>query len=191
LINKQDYKRYPLQAGGLLLAEPFGDEKAFQRAAILLADHSDTDGTVGFIINKPIKMPIGAVVKGLGDFQGELFFGGPVQTDTLHYLHCKGDLIENSVSIKDGIFWGGDFDQIRFCIQNDLIQPQDIRFMVGYTGWEVGQLQSELDAGYWWLLEHHPNYLFGTPHDNIWRDALANEDDHLAVIAQMPELILN
>ena len=173
------------------MAEPFADEKAFKRAAIVLADHSEADGTVGFIINKPIRMPVGAVVKGLSGFKADIYFGGPVQTDTLHYIHRKGDLINGSIPVKGDLFWGGDFDQVRFCIQNELITADDIRFMVGYTGWEVGQLDSEMDAGCWWSVEHDDNYIFNTPADDVWRTALALEGEHLEVIAQMPEQLMN
>ena len=186
-----NYRKYPLQAGGMLLAEPFAGEKAFKRAAILIADHSEEDGTVGFIINKSLKMSVSTVVKGLENFKADIYFGGPVQTDTLHYLHTKGDLIQDSIPIKDGIYWGGDFDQIRFCLNNELITENDIRFMVGYSGWNPKQLDEEIDAGYWWLVEHHPQYLLNTPLEDIWKIALEQEKDTLSVIAQMPEQIMN
>jgi putative transcriptional regulator len=181
----------PLETGALLLAEPFADEKAFKRSAIVIADHSETDGTVGFIINKPIRMPVSAVVKGLSDFKGDIYFGGPVQTDTLHYIYRKGDLVKGSIHIKNGLFWGGDFDEIRFCLKNELIMPNEIRFMIGYTGWEMGQLDGEMDAGCWWSVEHDDSYIFNTPADDVWRTALALEGEHLEVIAQMPEQLMN
>lgn len=191
MARTPNYRKYPLQPGGLLLAEPFAYDKTFKRAAILICDHHQEDGSVGFIINKPLKMPASSVVKGIPDFDGEIFFGGPVHTDTLHYLHTKGDLIEGSIPVKDGLFWGGDFEQVRFCINNELISKDDIRFMVGYSGWTAGQLEEEINAGYWWLVEHHPQYLFKTAHEEIWKVALAEEEDTLSVIAQMPEQIMN
>ena len=54
-----------LQKGHLLIAEPsiIGD-LSFNRSVILLAEHSD-EGSVGFIINKPLKYTIKDLVQKL------------------------------------------------------------------------------------------------------------------------------
>jgi len=182
---------FALQKGALLLSEPFAEDKVFGRAAVLIVDHSDTDGTVGFLLNKPIQMPVSSVVKGMKNFEGEMFLGGPVQTDTLHYIHTKGDLIKDSILVKDNIYWSGDFEQIRFCVNNELITEQDIRFFVGYAGWEVGQLREEIDAGHWWVVENDPNYAFQIAAEALWSRALAEQGAPYNVIAQMPFPNLN
>lgn len=51
-------------------------------------------------------------------------------TTTLHYLHNVGDMLEESVKIANGIYWGGDFTALKFLIDQKLILPENIRFFL-------------------------------------------------------------
>ncbi|MBL7792479.1 MAG: YqgE/AlgH family protein, partial [Saprospiraceae bacterium] len=130
--------REEVKNGSLLIAEPFMLDPNFKRAAVLLCEHSP-EGSIGFILNKPLGMRIDELIEDFPEFDSEVFFGGPVQTDTIHYIHCVGDLLEESVKLTDGVYWGGDFEKLKFLISSQLILPQDIRFFLGYSGWSEGQ----------------------------------------------------
>src|SRR5690606_33036284 len=112
----------------------------FKRSAVLVCDYVKAEGTVGFILNKPLDMRVDDLVADFPEFDAEVFFGGPVQTDTIHYLHNVGELLDESTKIVDGVYWGGDFDKLKFLISQGLIEPKNIRFFVGYSGWSEGQL---------------------------------------------------
>ena len=58
--------------GKLLLAEPFMVDTNFKRTAVLLCDHSKTDGTVGFILNRQYKAKVGDIVPELESFDSPL-----------------------------------------------------------------------------------------------------------------------
>jgi putative transcriptional regulator len=176
-----------VKIGQILVAEPFMWDSNFKRAVVLLCDHSEEEGSVGFILNKPLEMRIDELIADFPEFEGEVFFGGPVQTDTIHYIHCVGDLLEESTKIAPGVYWGGDFEKLKVLIRSQLIQPKDIRFFVGYSGWSEGQLQDELAVGSWVISEMHPNYLFNSDPDQLWSQVLTHMGNTYTVIAQMPD----
>ena len=75
-----------VQSGQLLLAEPFMADPYFKRAVVLLCEHGP-GGSIGFILNKVIDMPLNELMSDFPEFESEVYYGGPVQTDTLHYIH--------------------------------------------------------------------------------------------------------
>jgi len=181
--------RQKVHSGQILLAEPFMTDPNFRRSAILLCEHGE-DGSVGFIMNKPLDMKVDELIASFPEFDSTVLLGGPVQTDTIHYLHTKGDLLEGSREVAEGVYWGGDFEKLKFLITSNLIKPRDIRFFVGYSGWSERQLDDEMGLGSWVIAEMHPNYLFKTRPKKVWRKAMYNKGDTYTVIAQMPELTI-
>lgn len=172
--------------GQLLVAEPFMLDPYFKRAVILLCDHRP-DGTLGFMLNKTLDMHINELISDFPEFKSEVFYGGPVQTDTIHFLHNLGDLLEDSVKVAEGVYWGGDFEKLKFLISSQLIQPENVRFFVGYSGWSDGQLNEELESGSWVVADSDANYIFNLQPEILWKTILENKGDIFTVIAQMPE----
>ena len=101
-----------LQKGQLLIAEPsiIGD-LSFNRSVILLADHNQ-DGSVGFILNKPLKYTIKDLLPEI-EAKFKIYNGGPVEQDNLYFIHNVPELIPNSIEISNGIFWGGNFKKFK------------------------------------------------------------------------------
>ena len=184
-----DYTAEELEAGKLLVAEPFLMDPNFKRGVILICDHQE-DGSFGFILNKSIEMNISDLISSFPDFQSEVYYGGPVQTDTIHYLHTKGDLLPNSIKVLSGVYWGGDFEHLKAFIESGKIQAQDIRFFVGYSGWSAGQLLEERKTLSWITTEGHFDYVFGE-HKELWKDVLQEQGGTYSVIAQIPSPILS
>ena len=177
-----------IKPGKVLLAEPFMIDNNFKRAVVLLCDHNE-EGTVGFILNKEFHAKIEDIVPELAGFDAPLYSGGPVQRDTLHYIHNVGDLIEDSQKVCNGIYWGGDFEKLIFLIQSKLIKPENIMFFVGYSGWSPKQLGDEFKYGSWLMADMDVNYLFKKKQLNraLWTKVMANKGDAFSVIAQMPD----
>ena len=139
--------------GNLLIAEPsiLGDI-SFNRSVILLADHSE-EGSVGFILNKPLDFTINELIPEV-NASFKVYNGGPVEQDNLYFIHTSPDLIPNSIEISNGIFWGGDFKTIVEVINSGEIKEEDVRFFLGYSGWDADQLISELISSSWILTEN-------------------------------------
>ena len=184
-------KKKQLKSGTVLLAEPFMQDSNFRRAAILLCEHN-AEGSLGFILNRELDMKIGDLLPDLVDFEVPVFFGGPVQTDSVHYIHNLGELLEDSLPIADGIFWGGNFDKLKFLIANELVPKDSIRFFVGYSGWSDHQLAEELEGGSWVLSDMDPNYLFGRARNGaLWRQIMENKGGPFGVIAQIRDSMVD
>ena len=173
--------------GKILVAEPFLEDPNFKRTTVAVCDHNDQDGSVGFILNRPLDMEIMELVDDFPEIEAEVYFGGPVRTDTIHYIHNVGNLLEGSTKIIDGLYWGGDFEKLKFLIKQELVKPENIRFFVGYSGWGEEQLEGELDARTWLVEDLHPNYVFKTDPFALWQQILENKGSTFSVIAQMPE----
>jgi O-antigen/teichoic acid export membrane protein len=141
-----------IKKGHLLIAEPsiLGD-LSFNRSVILLADHN-AEGSVGFILNKPLDYSVNDLVPEV-DATFTIYNGGPVEQDNLYFIHNIPELIPNSVEISNGVFWGGDFEKTRDLINNGSINKDNIRFFLGYTGWDANQLETEMSANSWILIE--------------------------------------
>ena len=96
--------------GKLLIAEPaLTGDVSFNRSVVLLAEHND-EGAVGFILNKPLEYDICDLVSEI-KVPLKVFNGGPVEQDNLYFIHKVPHLIEDSIEISDGIYWGGDFEK--------------------------------------------------------------------------------
>ena len=141
-----------LSNGKLLVADPsiIGDF-SFTRAVILLADHND-EGSVGFILNKPMSHDLRTFVPEISQ-PFSVFEGGPVDQDRLYYIHSRRDCIPNSKPISKELAWGGDFDIITSMINNGELSSEDIKFFLGYSGWSCNQLKDEVKQKTWIVLD--------------------------------------
>lgn len=178
-----------ISQGKILIAEPFMEDPNFKRAVIAICDYSRDEGSFGFVLNKPIHMNITDLIGDFPDFKGPVYYGGPVGNDTVHYMHDCGEILEESILIKKGIYWGGNFKKLKLLIENKLIKPHNIRFFVGYSGWSAGQLEEELNSQSWVVSDLDSNYVFNIQSHKLWAKTLQNKGNAFTVIAQMPEVI--
>ena len=138
----------PPQKGRVLIAEPFLPGSYFSRSVVLLVSHSE-NGSVGFILNKEIDFEIQDVFPDFPDFNASVFLGGPVSTDSIYYIHKLGEQLPGSINVLGNLYWGGDFDVLKSLITAGAIQPADIHFFLGYSGWDAGQLEAEIKEDSW------------------------------------------
>lgn len=161
-----------LKKGQLLVAEPsiFGDV-SFNRSVILLADYSN-EGSVGFIMNKPLNYTINDLVPDI-EANFIIYNGGPVEQDSLYFIHDVPKLITNSIEISSGIFWGGDFNLTRKLINEGKIKKNNIRFFLGYTGWDSNQLETEMQANSWIVSEnYYKNKIISKSAADLWKEKI-------------------
>lgn len=175
-----------IESGTVLLAEPFMLDPNFRRSAVLLCEHNE-EGSFGLIMNKPLRMRVDEWIEDFPEFEGEVFFGGPVQPNVLSYVHNVGDLLEDSRYIVEGVYWGGDFNKLKFLISSKLIMPENIRFFVGYSGWSEGQLADEMNLGSWVSANMDANYLFKSPPSRLWEQVMYNKGNVYTVISKVPD----
>jgi putative transcriptional regulator len=158
-------------AGSILISEPALKDMYFNRAVVLVADHN-VDGSYGIILNKPLDVKFNDVVKGFPNFNARVFLGGPVNTKNLFFLHRKGDLISNSQPIKDGLYWGGEIEDVKNLIKLDVLTVLDIRFFIGYSGWSENQLEEELKEFSWLVDNPDIQNLINITPSEMWKRSL-------------------
>ncbi|HRZ31900.1 MAG TPA: YqgE/AlgH family protein [Flavobacterium sp.] len=176
-----------IKKGHLLIAEPsiLGD-LSFNRSVILLADHN-AEGSVGFILNKPLDYSVNDLVPEV-DATFTIYNGGPVEQDNLYFIHNIPELIPNSVEISNGIFWGGDFEKTRDLINNGSINKDNIRFFLGYTGWDANQLESEMNANSWIVIENsYKNNILKKSSSDFWKEQIMELGGEYLIWSNAPE----
>jgi putative transcriptional regulator len=140
------------QIGALLVAEPFLREDHFNHAVISLIEYSEDHTAMGLVLNKPTGYDIGEAVDGINDnISIPIYCGGPVSCDRLFYIHSLGNVIPDAKKLSTDLFIGGDFDAVKEYINSGKPTEGVIRFFIGYSGWEVGQLESEIEGHVWAL----------------------------------------
>ncbi len=157
--------------GKILISEPFLVDYYFKRSVVLLAEHNE-DGSFGLIINKPVEMYLHDMIKNFPEFNAPVYLGGPVKTDNLYFIHTQGDLIENSMEILDGLYWGGDIEHVKELILIDKLKPEQIKFFVGYSGWISNQLESELERNSWLVANIRASQVMKTNTEKLWKTSV-------------------
>lgn len=163
---------HELSKGTLLIANPFLKDLNFLRTVVLICNHNAAEGSVGFVLNKPFSMHLHQLISEITDHDIPVSIGGPVQTDSLHFIHQYPDLIDGGEEILPGIFWGGNFETLKILLNNESLDKNKIRFFLGYSGWSEGQLNMELSGDSWITTSGTRKLLFDTPPENVWKDAL-------------------
>ena len=171
--------------GRILISEPLLNDSYFKRSVVLLTEYSD-EGAVGFVLNKPIDLPINEVIDDFPEFNATIYIGGPVAKDTIHFIHTLPDLIPNSVHVKDNIYWGGDFERIKELISGGLIQPSQIRFFLGYSGWSPNQLDEEIENNAWLISEIDSSKIMA-PDQSLWKKTLNELGEKYKIWTNCPE----
>src|SRR5690606_25080993 len=103
----------PILPGTILISEPYLGDPNFERAVVIICSHTE-EGTFGLVVNRKSTLKFTDVLdlEEGATFDQELGIGGPVQYNTLHYLHTLADLDE-AIELTGNLFWGGDFEQLK------------------------------------------------------------------------------
>jgi len=156
-----------IKKGAILVARPSLNIDIFSRSVVLITEHSEF-GSVGFVLNKSSEISLNNLMDKTA-YNFNLFNGGPLDKQSLFYLHKRPDIINNSIYIMDNLYWGGDFTTLQECIQNNSIKPEEINFYLGYCGWGKDQLKNELESKEWDLINDYSFDLFSKLDQNLWR----------------------
>lgn len=175
------------QQGELLLSEPTMNDFHFGRSVILLIDHNESEGSFGIIMNKPLNVRLKEIVDVFHDFDAPVYLGGPVAEDQIFFLHTLGDLIPDSFKIMDGLYWGGDAETLNKLIFNGIVDKNNIRFFLGYSGWDAGQLGRELERNSWVVCKTDTKALLNTPVERMWNTYVTRMGKEYAMWQRFPK----
>jgi len=172
--------------GSVLISEPFLSDDYFSRSVILLCDH-DEDGSFGFVLNKYLDTNLAESIESFPKIDFKVSLGGPVDTSNLYYVHTFGDSLIKSHPINEELSIGGDFEDMKSMIAQIPGKAKDIRFFIGYSGWEGGQLAAEMAEKSWIVLNNVPsNIIMNTENDSLWTDLMKKLGGKFELMSKFP-----
>ncbi|MBQ4915267.1 YqgE/AlgH family protein [Maribacter sp. MMG018] len=173
--------------GKLLIAEPsLTGDVSFNRSVVLLAEHNE-EGSVGFILNKPLEYLINDLVTEI-TIPFRVYNGGPVEQDNLYFIHKVPHLIDDSIEISDGIYWGGNFEKTVALINQKVISEDDIRFFLGYSGWSSLQLNEELSSKSWIVVDNeYQSQIIKKSLGTLWKEKMMELGGDYLIWSNAPE----
>ena len=122
----------------------------FEHTTILLVEHNEA-GSVGFVTNKPLGKSLHELIEFNQSKPFPLLDGGPVDREHLFVLHMRPDLIDGGKQMTNGLYLGGNMEQVIEAINTRAVNQQEMQVFIGYCGWEIGELEAEVEEGSWIL----------------------------------------
>ena len=174
------------EPGKVLLAEPFMADPHFGRKAILLCEHNE-EGSFGFVLNNFIEVSLNELLDDLPAVECRLSLGGPVKNSNLYYLHTiKG--APDAITVKPGLFMGGDFDWVRTLLDAGVQLEGKLRFFIGYAGWTPGQLEDEIKSRSWFVTNADINTIMSTESEDeaLWKSLVTEMGEGFDHVANAP-----
>jgi putative transcriptional regulator len=181
------------KAGRLLVATPLLGDPNFRRTVILVVEHEDTEGTLGIVLNRPTKVPVGKVLEEWTELATDpsvVFKGGPVAPNSpLGLALVPGKEEPLGWRALDGAPALARLGLLDLGAPAGLLAPsiQSLRVYAGYAGWSPGQLEAEIDEGAWYILTAEPGDVFAASPEHLWRDVLHRQEGELAFLATYPD----
>lgn len=185
-IFKIDHNNIRPKQGRVLISDPFLSDAYFKRSVVFLTEHSEK-GSIGFVLNKPVEVAVNEILADFPSIDTEISVGGPVGTDSVHYIHNLGELIPDSVRVTDNIWWGGDFEMVKQLIDGGSLGSDRIRFFVGYSGWEPKQLEREIEENSWVVSELDSGLIMNSRNRESWKEVLTNLGGRYKLWTNFPE----
>ena len=174
------------EPGDLLISQPYLPDPNFERTVVLICEH-DEKGTVGFVLNRRSNSVFSDVIFDAAHFDAPLYVGGPVQHDTLHFVHKDMLEMESGQFLGERLVWGKDFNRLLTLIDTHQIDEKNYRFFVGYSGWSPGQLLEELNAKSWIVYQNKDeNLIFDFSSQDLWKKVLREMGGKYRLISNYP-----
>ncbi|HRW62672.1 MAG TPA: YqgE/AlgH family protein [Bacteroidales bacterium] len=180
-----DHENLAPEQGRILISEPLLSDTYFKRSVVLITEHSEK-GSMGFVLNKPVELTVNDLLGDFPQFDANVYIGGPVAKDTIHFIHTLGEMVPDTVHVMDNIYWGGDFDSLKELIQEGIVHPSQVRFFLGYSGWSANQLEDEIKENAWLVTQVESSKIMSAD-KHIWKKTLENLGKKYKVWSNFPE----
>jgi len=134
--------------GSYIKSTPSLDGSYFENSIILIVENN-SDGAVGFVVNRPFVRSLNELVEFKKSKSFPLLEGGPVDQEHIYAVHQRPDLIKGTQSISNGMYYGGDMQAVIEAINLHGATGKEIQLFIGYCGWDAGELEDEVNEGSW------------------------------------------
>jgi putative transcriptional regulator len=165
-------------AGQLLVATPELEGPTFTRTVIYMVRHDSRTGAMGLVVNRPLgEVPMAVLLDQSGlpstGTKGSvrLHVGGPVEATRIFVLHSDDYAGPDTVKVGGGIAVTAEASILQSTVEGK--GPRSARFTLGYAGWAPGQLEAEMEAGYWIVVPSDAAIVFDDEYGTKWDRAMA------------------
>lgn len=161
-------------AGRLLVATPsISKDSFFNKAVIYLLSHNN-NGAIGLVVNHAVGNVNCSVL--FSSFKIEqsdssnnmpIYIGGPVEAEKGFILHTNDYESESLFrSEGDGIAVSSNIQILKDIAIGQ--GPQKSIFVLGYAGWQTGQLESEIASNNWLVVPFSKDVIFAPNDASKW-----------------------
>jgi putative transcriptional regulator len=180
-----------LRPGRLLVANPLLPDPNFDRTVVLLLAYSP-EGALGLVLNRPSETRLAGPLprwEPLAASPPVVFVGGPVQHQA---VICLARAFSRAGPGEPPDGWTAVLPEVG-TLDLDL-DPEglrtafsQVRVFAGYAGWSPGQLEAEITAGAWWILDSAPEDPFCDEPDVLWKRVVRRQGGSLVLVASYPD----
>lgn len=165
-------------AGKLLVAMPRIGDPRFNRTVIMMCAHTE-EHAMGLVINKPKEeLTLGDVLDHLGIIVAPemapriVLDGGPVRPDRGYVLHSEDYEGDGAQEVAPGIRLTATRDVLEAVAGQRNPAPERFVLALGCSGWGAGQLEDELKANAWLVVDASDAIVFDAEHEDKWERAI-------------------
>lgn len=157
----------------MLISMPQLADPNFERTVVLLCAYG-REGAFGLVVNRPMEKPAHEVVETVPAVEIRddvyLFTGGPVDPRRAWVLTSRPSLDAEATEVADGVYLTASPNALRQALQSP--PAADVRVVVGYAGWDAGQLDEELAQASWLMAPVGADLIFEGPPERMWARAI-------------------
>ena len=158
----------------LLVARADLPDSNFKDAMVLVMNNI-APLPAGLIVNRPTRIPVAHLfpdIEGLSRLDDKVYFGGPVQIESVSFLFRADTPPEDAAQVLDGVYLSTDGELLRRLLGRE--KPMEgLRIFIGYSGWGRSQLQAEIARGEWTLAPVELRAIFGHESEHPWPERRA------------------
>lgn len=153
----------------LLIARGELPDPNFNGATVLVMNDI-ANGPFGIIVNRPTKVTVSQLfpdIRGGGHGDDNVYFGGPVELETVSFLFRADAPPEHGVEVVDGLYLSRDLELLHDLLQKPPAKAT-LRIFIGYAGWAADQLENEIARGDWTLAPATAATIFDANPEHPW-----------------------
>lgn len=170
--------------GKVLISTPDGNTDIFSKSVVLIIDHN-TDGAFGLILNKKDKNIQSNFEEILG-VEMDIYRGGPLEKNKIFFIVKGNPTNEFHLQIDRHFYLTEHAESVINQIKSKAITPDDVKVVIGYSGWSAHQLEDEMKRGYWICSKKFPFEYTHTP-SKLWKKSMENLGGKHLLWANTPE----
>lgn len=150
------------------------------RDSVVLVMNNLGAAPAGVIVNRPTKLPVSHLfpdLDRLAQVPDKVYFGGPVEIDTVWFVFRADKPGEHAIQAFDGVNVSANRELLRELLGRD--KPMEgLRIFIGHSGWAPGQLETEIARGDWTLAPAEPDAIFHNKSEHPWPPEAAPNKTH-------------